>query len=136
VPFVVDASVALNWHLEDEDSDYCTAVLHYLEEDSPRVPSLFLYEFANGLIVAQRRNRIDSAGIARARTLMSRIPFAVDTLGDEGISRIIEVATRFDLTGYDAAYLELAIRDGLPIATEDRAILAAAPAAGVRILQP
>ncbi len=127
---VVDASVAAAWLLPDEATPLTEAALHATATTDIWVPALWLLEIGNLLLNAQRRKRIDEAKrrelIAAAASLRLRIDrepvsmIAIDTL-----------AARHRLSAWDAAYLELAQRRGLPLATLDQALNAALPAAGV-----
>jgi len=77
MPFVLDASVALSWHFEDEVSEYADAVLDRLREDNALVPSLWPMEMANGLLAAERRGRISSANVGRAVDSLLALPISV-----------------------------------------------------------
>jgi predicted nucleic acid-binding protein len=137
MPFVLDASVALSWHMVDEDSDYSTAVLEYLSFDPATVPALWLTEVANGLLVAQRRGRLTPEEVDEAVRLTLEAPVRVQEPVSESLLRTtIETARRFNLTAYDAAYLNLASSLRLPLATLDEDLIEAAPRAGVELLRP
>lgn len=128
---VVDASVAAAWFLPDEATTYTEAALAATAERDVWVPALWPLEIGNLLLSAQRRRRIDDAKrrelVARAQALALRVdrePVPMTVLDD--------LAARHALTAYDAAYLELALRRGLPLATTDRALLDALSVAGLR----
>ena len=132
---VLDASLTLGWYFEDERSRIGDAVLDRVAEEGAVVPALWRYEVANGLQMAVRRKRIDAlyrdASLAELRLL----PIAVDDAGDELAWTVtLALADRFGLTVYDAAYLELAYRRHLPLATADRALRAAARALTVELV--
>jgi predicted nucleic acid-binding protein len=129
VSLVLDASLTLGWYFEDERSKAGDAVLDKVTEDGAVVPVLWRYEVANGLQTAVRRKRIDAlyrdASLAELRLL----PIMVDRAGDDVVwTATLGFADRFGLTIYDAAYLELAHRRSLPLATADRALRTAARA--------
>jgi predicted nucleic acid-binding protein len=115
MPLVVDASVALAWALPDESSDYADAVLVAVEREGLRVPDLWTREIANGLAVAYLRKRItfaDEAVFLRALANLRievQEPFTAVTAIRDGAA----AAMRFGLTAYDAAYVDLASREGL-----------------------
>jgi predicted nucleic acid-binding protein len=133
--FVVDASLTLQWFLEDElDRGYSLAVLQRLSEDRAVVPLLWFYEVGNGLTVACRRKRItyEMAGGYLAR--IRRLPISADEVNPGLILALPDLARTYDLTNYDAAYLELAIRRNVSLATTDEALRRAAGKAGVMLV--
>jgi predicted nucleic acid-binding protein len=128
--FVVDASVSAAWFLPDEANPATEAALQATSTHDVWVPALWLLEVSNLLLQAQRRKRItadkrrDLAAAAGAlRIKVDREPVPITTLDD--------VAARHGLSAYDAAYLELALRRGLALATQDDALIAAMTRAGV-----
>ncbi len=132
MPFVLDASVALTWHFEDEVSEYAERVLDMLAGDSALAPALWPLEVANGLTVALRRQRITEARFYRAIQLCKSLPLTlVEVPLDIALATVMELAREHGLTVYDATYLELARREGLPIATLDTDLLAAARRIGL-----
>lgn len=134
--FVLDCSVAVAWLLEDERVPAADALLERLEGDGEAVvPGLWRPELGNVLAGAERRGRIAATGIARCLGLLARLPIVTDPGTDErALREILELARREYLTTYDAAYLELAMRRGLPLATLDRPLGRAARRAGVEVL--
>lgn len=131
---VIDASLALTWVLPDEASSHGDALLQRVATSGAVVPGLWYHEIANGLLMAQKRGRCTPAQrMAFAEELM-QLPIEVESM----TARIvldgqIALAERFGLTAYDAAYLDLAMRRGLPLATQDKVMKAAAAKAGVRV---
>jgi len=137
MPLVVDASVALAWELPDESSDYADAVLAVAERDGIRVPELWAREIANGLAIAYRRKRITSddeqaflAALSRLRIGVEQAPSAAIAIGDGTTAAI-----RYGLTAYDAAYVDLAAREGLTLATLDAAMWKAAEQSHITIFR-
>jgi predicted nucleic acid-binding protein len=135
MPLVVDASVALSWAMPDESSDYADAVLAVAEREGIRVPELWAREVANGLAVAHRRKRITSddervflAALSRLNIRVDHVPSAATAIGDGTAAAI-----RYGLTAYDAAYVDLAAREGLKLATLDTAMQRAARESQVEI---
>ena len=128
---VVDASVAAAWFLPDEATELTEAALQATATMDIWVPALWLLEIGNMLLSAQRRKRIDDA---KRRELVSAAAALRLRVDREPVSMIDldALAAHHRLTVYDAAYLELALRRRLPLATLDTALLAALPASGVR----
>lgn len=130
--FVLDASVALSWFLRDESDGYANGVLAELAKMEASVPCLWLLEICNALTVLERRGRIKEAETARVLTLVRNLPIEMDdTPVAETVERVTSLARRLKISAYGASYLELAIRRGLPLATLDRKLKAAAKRAGV-----
>jgi predicted nucleic acid-binding protein len=132
MPFVLDASIAACWAFDDEDHPVAALALERVRTDEARVPSLWWFEVRNTLIVSERRGRLtesDTAaflhGLARLRVSVDRSPLEADVLA---------LARRRRLTVYDSAYLELARREGAPLATLDAALATAARAERVHLL--
>ena len=127
---VVDASVAAAWFLPHEATPFTEAALHATASGDVWVPALWLLEIGNLFLSAQRRKRIDAPKrrelVAAASALRLRIDREPVAMAD-----LDALAARHGLTTYDAAYLELALRRSLPLATLDKALLAALAAAGV-----
>jgi predicted nucleic acid-binding protein len=99
------------------------------------VPGLWMFEVANALLVLMRRKKIQPQQCARAREALSRLHPVVDDDGPRlALHRIWKFADKFALSIYDAAYLELAQRKGLPLASRDEALRRAAPKCGVLLL--
>jgi predicted nucleic acid-binding protein len=132
--FVLDASLTLQWFLEDEaDRAYSLAVLASLSEKRAHVPLLWFYEVGNGLLMAERRKRISLGQMDGFLRRLAALP--IDT-AQETAAQILELpslAWSHGLTNYDAAYLALAIRSSLPLATTDSLLRKASAAAGVAI---
>ncbi len=124
---VLDASLTLSWYFADERSEESDRVLDRVAEEGAFVPGLWRLEVANALQVAVRRKRCDLAFRDKALAELRNLPITVDTETDHAAwSATLHLADRFGLTLYDAAYLELARRRHLPIATRDSALRAAA----------
>ena len=130
---VLDASLALQWFLEDEaDRKYSLGVLASLSEKRALVPILWFYEVGNGLVMAHRRKRISVDQISGFLTRLKVLPIdaAQQTPGE--ILELPAFAQSYSLTNYDAAYLALALKRNLPLATTDSALRHAAGAAGIK----
>ncbi len=132
---VIDASVALSWFLQEEHSPASDHLFAQVAEEGAIVPSLWRLEIANALQVAVRRNRIDRAYRDATIQRAGRLPIEVDPETDtHAWTRTLHLSERHNITVYDAAYLELALRRGLPLATRDQDLAKAAIASGVSVL--
>jgi predicted nucleic acid-binding protein len=132
----VDASVALAWCFPDEASDYADSVLLAVENQTVIVPAIWAVEITNALLVGERRKRIRQPEVRRFIDLMNGLsvvedgqPFA-DT-----VSNVLPLAREYDLSAYDAAYLDVAVRHEIPLATLDGALQKACTAAGINIFR-
>jgi predicted nucleic acid-binding protein len=137
MPLVVDASVALAWALPDESSAYADAVLAVVEQEGLRIPELWTREIANGLAVAYARKRIKPADEKAFLEALSYLKIEVERTSDAltAIREGTAAAMRYGLTAYDAAYVDLALREKLTLATLDTAMRKAAEQIGVPIFQ-
>lgn len=133
--FVLDTSVTLAWCFEDEASPFADRVLHLLETGEAVTPAIWPLEVANALLVGERRHRIDGSGRVRFLELLRSLnvhsqpqpPFIA-------VGSLLELAKAQQLSAYDAAYLELAMREGVPLATLDGRLVRAAEAVGLQKL--
>lgn len=133
---VIDASVALAWCFADEVFPVADATLDRLNKEEALVPSIWPLEVANGLRSAERRGRLDLADLARIRELLISLPIQVEAIDlDVALGEVSDLARNLDLTAYDAAYLTLAARRGLALATIDERLKRACNAAGVKLVE-
>lgn len=132
---VVDSSMALAWCFEDERTPAAEALLHRVAEDGAVAPALWPLEVLNGLAMAERRGRLDAARRQQMAGFLRDLPIALDhETAAQAWTVTAHLAERFRLTLYDAAYLELAQRLGLPLATFDQELRAAAGSLGVPLI--
>lgn len=130
--------MAVAWCFEDETTAYSEAVFDRLTGGAEAlVPALWPYEVANGLAVAERRKRISSADVMGFLDRLAKLPISIDST-DRGFmahtfNQVLSMAHQYRLSVYDAAYLELAGRAGLPLASLDDELKRAARAAGVEL---
>jgi predicted nucleic acid-binding protein len=130
--FVLDASLTLCWALPDEASDYSDAVLKYLASSKAWVPDLWPHEIAHSLVIAQRRKRLTAAQRALFIEELLKLPIEVASISPRGVLETqANLADRYNLSAYDAAYLDLALRKGVPLASQDKMLSAAAEKIGV-----
>ncbi len=134
--FVIDASTTLSWCFADEATPWTEALLDRLQDgEEVFVPAHWPTEVMNGLVMAVRRSRIDLDRLARFASDLSSLPIRIEPPhAPAAWSAVLEVATKHRLTIYDAAYLELAQRTGLPLATLDADLRKAASAEGVALV--
>ena len=130
----MDASLALQWFLEDESGrQYGLDVLASLSAKRALVPMLWFYE-GNGLLMAYRRKRITFDQIAGFLTRLKSLPIEAASQTPDELLDLPALAQKHNLTNYDAAYLTLALRFKLPLATTDADLRSAAAVSGVQIV--
>jgi predicted nucleic acid-binding protein len=131
---VIDSSAALSWCFEDQASPGSDALFEEVRDQGAVVPGLWHLEVANVLLQAEKRGRITAADVVMRLELIAELPIMTD---DETIARawreMLALARAEGLTTYDATYLELAVRRGLPLVTRDEALIAAAKRSGVAV---
>jgi predicted nucleic acid-binding protein len=132
MPFVLDASTTASWAFEDEDHPYADEALLQIHQDQAFVPALWWFEVRNILIINERRKRSTALNTAAHLQDLSEMAIIQDITPDE--VEILRLARQHRLTVYDAAYLELAIRNNIPLATLDIELIRAANAEGVPIV--
>lgn len=133
--FVLDNSVSAAWCFADQRTPYTDAVLLALAEgDTAMVPSLWRLEIVNSLVVAERRKKLEPFRSELFLRELLQLKIRVDHVGTtKAFGPILDLSRRFQRSAYDAAYLELAIRLNLPLATKDGPLRQAALSAGVRM---
>lgn len=132
---VIDASSVLAWCFEDEGGPEMDALIEKVAVDGAMVPGLWSLEIANGLVMGERRGRLQPAESLAFVAMLEELPIVADrATGARALHETMSLAREHRLTAYDAAYLELAMRRGLPLATGDRSLRAAARRAGVALL--
>lgn len=133
----MDNSVSMRWVLASKkkaDQKYAEAVLKTLVDVDAIVPDLWHLEAANVLLSAEKRKELETGDIERFISQLESLPIQVDPATYHQVfSRTLSLARSYKLSSYDAAYLELAVREGLPLATLDKDLLKAAKKAGVDI---
>ncbi len=133
--FVIDASVALAWCFDDEATEATRALLDRFEDEHAEVPSLWHLELANALAVSERNRRVTPARSSEFIALVAGLPIVVDEQTPLlALGTLLDLARSERLSAYDASYLELAMRRGLPLATKDAALAQAARRVGVPLL--
>ena len=130
MPFVIDNSVVSGWYLEDQATSYTEHVATRLAEDRACAPALWELELTNVLRTSCLRRRLTAEKAQQILAQIARLPIDTDR---HAVPRheLLALALRFGLSSYDAAYLELALRKGLAIATFDQRLTQAAQKAGL-----
>jgi predicted nucleic acid-binding protein len=133
--FVVDTSVVMSWYFKDETNKYADTVLDKLTGAIAVVPSIWPLEVVNVLIVAERQKRLSESDSIRFLTLLSQLPIVVEYERPEMMKELLALARAYNLSSYDASYLYLAMRKGLPMATLDNKLIEAAISIDIPILE-
>jgi predicted nucleic acid-binding protein len=132
--FVLDNSVAVAWALAEENPG-AERVMDLLADGEARVPGIWPLEFANALLVAERRKRLTEAGAAEVRDIVLALPIrVVPESPDRVLTAVLALARQHGLSVHDATCLDLAMREGLPLATLDDRLRDAARRCGVPLL--
>ena len=134
MPFVVDNSVVSGWYLENQATAYTRAIAERLQDDRAWAPALWELELTNVLRTSCLRQRMTAQHAQQVLTHLARLPIELDR-HPVPPSELLALALRFGLSSYDAAYLEVALRRQLPLATQDAALSEAAMAAGVGMVR-
>jgi predicted nucleic acid-binding protein len=133
--FVLDASVALAWALPDEGNAYADELFERLIAEGAVVPPIWPLEVGNVLLVALRRGRIRQEEFNAMVEQLAQLPIEIDIEAtDHALAGVLLLAARVGLTTYDAAYLDLAQRRNLPLATLDKRLRAACTTAKLEVL--
>jgi predicted nucleic acid-binding protein len=135
--FVVDNSIVMGWCFQNEGNHYAEAVLESLETGEALVPAIWPLEVGNVLLVAERKKRLSEASVVRFLALLNSLPITVEQETPERmLKEIVSLARTHELSTYDASYLDLAMRLGLPIATQDASLARAAKKCRVPAFDP
>lgn len=134
---VLDASVAVAWCFEDESTPFAEHVLDLVSAGAETLaPAIWPLEVANALLTAERRKRITTAQVTALLQRISKLPIAVEPIPlARAFEQVLSTARQHELTEYDAAYVELALREGLPLATLDAKLRRAARSAGIVLVE-
>jgi predicted nucleic acid-binding protein len=130
--FVLDASVSAVWALADESHPLADRAMDQLTIEGAMVPSIWWFEVRNVLVTCERRGRLTADESSAFLKLIGEFPIGIDSEHDE--DAILGFARKYQLSIYEAAYLDVAYRNRLPLATLDKALQTAAKAAGVPLL--
>ena len=131
--FVLDASLALAWCFETETNPFIDAVLDSFVNHTAVVPGIWPLEIGNALVVAERLKILDQASSTRFLNLLHQLPITIEQeTPSRMFGEILLLAREQQLSTYDASYLDLAMRSGLPLASRDSALLQAADRCGVQ----
>ena len=131
--FVLDNSVVCGWLLQSQATAYSDAIAQRLQTTQALAPPLLALEYTNVLRTACKRQKILALQAQQMLSLLARLPIETDTSVPEP-AQLLDLALRYDLSSYDALYLDLALRRHLPIATQGQALAHAATVAGVGVV--
>ncbi len=124
IQFVLDCSVAMLWAYDDETNPsgakYAKQVLKKFQETAALVPNIWPLEVSNVLLVLERRNIMDFHECQRFIKSLRKLPLKLDSLTNFFPEKTYELAREYEISSYDAAYLELAMRHQIPLATNDK----------------
>lgn len=135
MPFILDSSVALCWVLPDESSQAVDRLCDRLADDVAVVPPVWPLEIGNALLVGVRRGRLTSRELSRLVSAIRALPVEIDSASTaRSLAETLVIAERYDLTTYDASYIELAKRRGVALATLDQRLRKACSLAKVALL--
>ena len=132
-PIVIDNSVFLAWCMGDEEEPTANSAMQQVIEQGGVAPRIWWYELRNALLVNERRGRISPQQVSDTLADSLALGILMDDEHDE--SRLLDLARRYELTVYDAAYLEVAVRRSLPLATLDLRLRRAAETVGIAVVQ-
>jgi predicted nucleic acid-binding protein len=132
VPYVLDASIAACWCFKDEQSEKADLAFDLLEADYALVPALWWFEVRNIVLVGERRNRTSTEEVNGFLDRLGRMTISISVLPQS--SDVIDLARQHRLSFYDAAYLELAKREAMPLATLDKTLVDAARAEEIALI--
>jgi predicted nucleic acid-binding protein len=131
---IIDISIALPWNVASQATPLTAQAETYVRQEGAVVPFHFHLEFCNALVVLERRRRLKKAQVDEAIENISLLDLEIDDLAVRSISQtVLPLARLHELTLYDATYLELALRTGLPLATRDQALAVAAKKSGAAL---
>lgn len=133
--FVLDASIALSWCFKDESTASTDQALKQLEIEQAFVPEIWSLEISNILILAERKKRIKYADIVQFLELINKLNIEIDNENSiKAFNEILSLAHSEKITTYDASYLELSMRKGMPLASKDLQLRKVAERLGIKLL--
>ncbi len=125
--FVLDCSITMAWCFEDESNDQSDKILESLRNATAVVPNIWSLEISNVLLQAKKKKRINDFQVASFIDALSALPIIIDaSTSTRAMHSIFLLANKTNLTIYDAAYLELALRENIPLVTLDKDLIRAA----------
>lgn len=138
--FVLDNSVSMRWILASEksaDQKYAENVLESMKDANALTPNLWRLEAINVLLGAEKRGEVNLGEIERFISQLENLPIHVDSLtAHQAFSRTLVLSRAYKISSYDASYLELAMREGIPLASLDKKLIKAAKKTDVEIYKP
>lgn len=132
--YVLDCSVSVAWIVDDEASKETDELLVYLRNDNALTPGIWRLELGNVLVQAEKRGRITTSQITTMLEFIGRLSIITETDDSRYLNEVLNLARSESMTTYDAAYLELAMRHRIPLATLDKALINAANRNNIKTL--
>lgn len=134
--FVLDCSMTMAWLFEDEKNEHSEKILDRLNDETTIVPSLWILEVMNTLKVAEKRKRITISESVHFFETLKSLPIEIDEgFSYNRVDSILFIARSYTLSSYDAAYLDLALRFEIPLATLDKDLIKGAKKLGIKVLE-
>ncbi len=134
--FVLDCSMTMSWFFEDEADAYADRAMDRLNAGGAIVPQIWNYEIVNALIVGEKNKRLERTQSQGILKRLRKLPIVIDKLQpNETMAEILLLSGKYKLSAYDAAYLELAVRLALPVATRDNVLAKSVIASGLQLLK-
>ncbi len=134
--FVLDCSATMPWILANDSSGYAERVLNALAESTAYVPTIWPLEVVNVLLVFERKKRLKPNHTLLFMRSLRELPITLITTSSAQVfNRVHELGTEYALSAYDASYLEVSLRNGIPLATLDKNLRDAAVASGVGVFE-
>ncbi len=130
---VLDVSVTLAWCYTDEQSEWALRILRKTSRDGAVVPRIWQFEIVNGLTVGERRRRLERSDAENFLDFLDTLPIEHDPMAPSPL-RLLHLTRDTSLSAYDSLYLEVSLRRGLPLATQDRVLKKAASQVGVNVI--
>jgi predicted nucleic acid-binding protein len=131
--YVLDCSVTMAWFFGDDITQATDKLKDDLGEGAVVVPMIWALEVANVLWLLERKQRIKAYHSEKVQNIIELLPIETDA-EPRAMGRLLGLAREYEITIYDAAYLELSLRHGIPLATVDKKLMGAAISAGIPIL--
>lgn len=132
--FVLDCSITVAWFFQDEADAYSNGVLDFLKKSVAYVPAFWQLEVANAFLMAEKKKRVSQANLVQAIAEIKLLPIEIAQDEPDAIG-LINLARRYNLSIYDATYLDLAMQFRMPLASKDNGLNAAAKKCGIHRLE-
>ena len=133
--FVLDCSLTMSWFFPDEITEYSESIMDALLNGEAVVPHIWFYEVTNTLQVGERKKRLQRSESIGILERLQQLSIILDNTKTNTIMpELLSLAGKYKLSAYDAAYIELSLRLGLPLATCDKQMAESAIAEGIKLM--